>query len=211
VFVPIDGSSLHLTDTTGEKGLGGVGAWNTGGRGLQTMTAIAMSPDGVPLGILGQFLWVRLLPSPVGKQDRREPHERESQAWLDVMHDAQQMLLKEAPNTVPWFQLDRGGDCGRVILFGLSPGALFTVRAAHDRSVMDEAEYRKLRLWERVRENCPPLRSRKSSLRPAHRTARPTRSCRLCLTSCRRWCDREDARPSQHHPTPMSPLLPRLH
>lgn len=52
---------------------------------------------------------------------------------------------------MPWFQLDRGGDCGRVILCGLQLGALFTVRAAHDRSVMDAEEYRRLRLWKRVR------------------------------------------------------------
>jgi hypothetical protein len=31
-------------------------------------------------------------------------------------------------------------------------GVLFTVRAAHDRSVMDPEEYRRLRLWKRVRE-----------------------------------------------------------
>lgn len=152
VVVPIDGSSLLLSDSTGAKGLGGVGAWNKGGRGLQTMTAIALSPDGVPLGILGQALWARLVRSPAGKKDRRPPHQRESQVWLDVMHDAQQNLLQEAPETVPWFQLDRGGDCGRVILFGLSLGALFTVRAAHDRSVMDAEEFRKLRLWKRVRD-----------------------------------------------------------
>ena len=66
VFVPIDGSSLLLSDRDGKKGLGGVGPWNKGGRGLHTMTAIATSPDGVPLGILGQSLWARLCRSPAG-------------------------------------------------------------------------------------------------------------------------------------------------
>lgn len=152
VFVPTDGSSLLLSDPDGQKGLGGVGAWNKGGRGLQTMTAIAVSPQGVPLGILGQVLWARLMRAPSGKKDLRPPHQRESQVWLDVLHDAQQMLLEQAPDTIPWFQLDRGGDCGQVILGGLSLGVLFTVRAAHDRSVMDAEEYRRLRLWKRVRE-----------------------------------------------------------
>lgn len=152
VFVPTDGSSLLLSDPDGSKGLGGVGAWNKGGRGLQTMTAIALSPDGIPLGILGQKLWARVARSPSEKKDPRAPHQRESQAWLDVMHDAQQILCVKAPDTVPWFQLDRGGDCGRVILCGLELAVLFTVRAAHDRSVMDPEEYRRLRLWKRVRE-----------------------------------------------------------
>jgi len=47
VFVPLDGSSLLLCDEQGKKGLGGVGCWNKGGKGLQTMTAIALSSDGI--------------------------------------------------------------------------------------------------------------------------------------------------------------------
>jgi len=152
VFVPVDGSSLLLCDEPGKKGLGGVGCWNKGGKGLQTMTAIALSPEGIPLGVLGQALWTRTQRSPQASQDLRAPHQRESQVWLDVMHDAQQALLEHAPQTVPWFQLDRGGDCGRVILCGLSLGVLFTVRAAHDRCVMDPEQFRKLRLWKRVRD-----------------------------------------------------------
>jgi hypothetical protein len=42
---------------------------------------------------------------------------------------------------VPWFQLDRGGDAWPVILDGLEPGQLFTVRAVHDRRLrLDSAE-----------------------------------------------------------------------
>jgi hypothetical protein len=143
------------------------------------MTAIALSPEGVPLGILGQALWARLVRSPAGKKDRRAPHQRESQVWLDVMHDAQQILLQEAPETVPWFQLDRGGDCGRVILFGLSLGALFTVRAAHDRSVMDAKEYQKLRLWKRVRDEAA------QSLYLLHVQGGPQRQERMAMMTLR--------------------------
>ena len=179
VMVPVDSSSLLLSDPIGTKGLGGVGAWNKGGRGLQTMTAIGISPDGVPLGILGQALWTRLKRSPSGHKDQRAPHLRESQVWLDVMHDAQQVLSQEAPETVPWFQLDRGGDCGRVILFGLSLGALFTVRAAHDRNVMDDEEYRQLRLWKRVR-NAPA-----QSLYLLHVPGGPKRKERMAMMALR--------------------------
>ena len=71
--------------------------------------------------------------------------------WLDVLHDSQQSLVREAPQTAPWFQLDRGGDCGKVILHAIDLGALFTIRAAQDRQVMDAEQYRKLRLWARMR------------------------------------------------------------
>lgn len=85
-------------------------------------------------------------------RDRRMPRQRESQVWLDVMHDAQQVLLEHAPQTVPWFPLDRSGDCGRVILCGLSLGVLLTVRAAHDHCVRDPKEFRRLRRWKRARD-----------------------------------------------------------
>ena len=151
VFVPTDGSSLLLADSLGHKGFGGVGSWRKGGRGLQTMTAIAVSPSGIPLGVLAQSLWAREGRSPLARQDDREPHQKESQVWLDVLHDSQQSLVREAPQTAPWFQLDRGGDCGKVILHAIDLGALFTIRAAQDRQVMDAEQYRKLRLWTRMR------------------------------------------------------------
>ncbi len=54
VFVAIDGTSLGLTDNTHSKGLGGVGAWKLGARGVQVMTALAVEQDGSALGICGQ-------------------------------------------------------------------------------------------------------------------------------------------------------------
>src|SRR5258708_805159 len=46
VFVPMDGTSLGLTDNAGSRGLGGVGAWKMGGRGVQVMSALAVEQDG---------------------------------------------------------------------------------------------------------------------------------------------------------------------
>src|SRR5579884_1320022 len=54
VYVSIDGTSLTLTDKTGDKGLGSIGAWSTGSRGVHAMTAFAVGTDGGPIGICGQ-------------------------------------------------------------------------------------------------------------------------------------------------------------
>lgn len=52
---------------------------------------------------------------------------------------------------MPWFQEDRGADCGQVLLGAHQLGVLFTVRAAHDRRIMDPEQWHQLHLWERVR------------------------------------------------------------
>ena len=54
VYVSIDGTSLTLTDKTGDKGVGSIGAWSMGSRGVHAMTAFAVGMDGGPIGICGQ-------------------------------------------------------------------------------------------------------------------------------------------------------------
>ena len=59
VLVPIDGSSFAHTDTRGDDGVGPIGSRKAGGRGIKSMIALAMSYDGVPLGIGAHVLWAR--------------------------------------------------------------------------------------------------------------------------------------------------------
>src|SRR6478736_7599425 len=59
VHVPIDATSLTLTDVAQAKGLGAVGSWRQGSRGLHVMTALPLDEKGIPLGIAAQEMWVR--------------------------------------------------------------------------------------------------------------------------------------------------------
>ena len=59
VFVPVDGSSMNLTDTMGKKGLGIVGSRSIGATGIHVMSAIAVSREGTPIGLCGQKFWKR--------------------------------------------------------------------------------------------------------------------------------------------------------
>src|SRR5579864_6988848 len=68
VIVPIDGTSLTICDWRDAKGLGGVGAWNRGARGLHVMTAMALTPQGAPIGICAQHMWIRQTRSPHGRR-----------------------------------------------------------------------------------------------------------------------------------------------
>lgn len=135
VFVPVDGSSLSLTDNNRTKGTGVVGSRRVGARGFQVMTALAVTPEGVPAGLCGQTLWARVNPSKkkkTGGVDTRPVEQKETKHWLEVMRQVRQVFPAES-GPKPWFQLDRGGDAWPVILDGLEPGQLFTIRATFDR------------------------------------------------------------------------------
>lgn len=134
VFVPVDGSSLQFPDGTGTKGLGFIGSYKAGARGLKVLSAIAVSPDGVPLGVLGQAWWLRM--AKVTKSHaKRDVKDKETRYWLEVPQQAQQVLETEAPGVEPWFQYDREGDSWPVLLeaFDRSLSRYTTVRASSNR------------------------------------------------------------------------------
>ena len=132
------GRPLSLTDGTGEKGLGAVGAWSKGSRGIHAMTAFAVAEDGRPLGICDQKLWVRKRPSngsPARARSTDLAH-RETRYWLELLTGAQTAFARTAPGCDPWFRLDRGADCWPVLAFARERGLLLSpLRAAHDRRV----------------------------------------------------------------------------
>jgi hypothetical protein len=133
VIVPIDG--VTLTVAHAGAGFGPVSSKDHG-NGAQAMTGLALTPDGVPLGVLGQVFWTRSSTrSPEYRRDKRPISERETGHWLTVLTQATEALRREAQSTTPWFQLDRGGDCAEVLLHALGLKVELTVRACYDRVV----------------------------------------------------------------------------
>lgn len=135
VFVPIDGSSIQVVDRGKRTDLGLVGTYTNNGRGLQVVTALAVSAQGTPLGICGQTWWAR----PTrrrrkrGHSTYRPVEERESRHLVQTIQDVQQRYAEA--DCVPWIVVDRGGDA-TVILDELVRGRCrFTVRASWNRRV----------------------------------------------------------------------------
>lgn len=128
VYVPIDGSSLQLTDRKKVRETGIVGTRKAGARGLTVTTSMAVAPSGVPLGSLGFEYWARDVDV--------SPKAGELAYATALMHRVVDVLETHAPATRPWFQLDRGYDA-RLVLEALESlterGVLWTVRAVHDR------------------------------------------------------------------------------
>ncbi len=132
VFVPLDGTSLNLTDLNEAKGFGSVGSRARGARGLKAIDAIAVAPDGVPLGVAGIEWWARGEQSPT-KHAKRPPAQKEIHHWGNAIDAIVHSLSKTAKRTRAWFQIDREGDAQHVLEKLVESGALFTVRSQANR------------------------------------------------------------------------------
>lgn len=140
VYVSLDATSLTLTDKACSKGVGAVGAWSMGSRGVHAMTAFAVGSDGAPIGICGQQMWTRQARSRHAHARRSaDLHDRETRFWLELLAESHARFAREAPGCTPWYQLDRGADCWPVLALASRSNLLLTVRAAHDRRLDGQA------------------------------------------------------------------------
>ncbi len=139
MFVAVDGSALSLKDEAKRKAIGGVGAWVKGGRGIQTMSALAIATDGTPLGICGQRMWARAEPSQC-KPNEGPTARSESRYWLELLDEVCDAFAEGGPR--PWFQMDRGADMWPLLQRAVDRQALLTARAVYDRQLETGA-----RLW----------------------------------------------------------------
>jgi hypothetical protein len=154
VFVPVDESSLTLTDPLGLKGFGAIGPSTRQARGLHAVSALGVSPKGETLGVLAQRLWMRPPPAPPRRRRRsrresarrlaarqracrlRATAQKETQHWIDALHASACRVQEQAPGTRCWFQLDREGDAGAILQALQATGQDWTVRSAWNRRVL---------------------------------------------------------------------------
>jgi len=134
VIVPVDGVAFSMA--TKDPSFGRISNKHHLTGGAQAMTALALTPEGVPLGVLGHRWWVRSTAvSPHHHVDKRPVAERETVHWLLAIDQAVAALRQHAPSTRPWFQFDRGADCADVLLKALALDVDVTTRACYDRRV----------------------------------------------------------------------------
>jgi hypothetical protein len=140
VYVPIDGSSLTLTDFARRRELGRVGS-KAKTRGLEVMTALAVNEQGCPIGVLDQRWWAR--EHEPRKRDKYQSQcinkrylERETRFWLETLESCEERLADHTQQTKAWYQLDRGADCWPVFEHALDQELLITIRSNHNRRVM---------------------------------------------------------------------------
>lgn len=152
VFVAVDQTDLTFTDRGGERGLGPVTDRSSETlRGMQVMNAMALDPAGTPIGMLDQQFWCRpeKKVTPKRGKDRRPPEARESWQWVISCNACVQRLARCAPETRPWFLVDRGADFHGFLTAATSQGALFTARSSYDRVIEHKGKRRML--WHTLR------------------------------------------------------------
>lgn len=133
VLVVVDGSSYRHTDSQGDDGIGPIGSRRAGARGLKIMAAIAMTPEGVPLGVAAHHLWARS-EQPAGDHARRALADKESRHWTDLQREFEDGLADFAATCRACYLMDAEADALHVLLRALE-GARFIVRMQHDRNL----------------------------------------------------------------------------
>jgi len=206
VFAPVDQTSLKLVDEMGLKELGAVGTFSKGARGLCVMTALAVLPDGTPVGLCGQQMWARTARVQRKKTDRRRTEDKETQRWLDVMAQARAAFAQEAPSVQPWFQVDAGGDAWPIFLDALSHDGLLTVRATKDRRLQGRFGGQQDYLWPRLERQAAQA---EYVLDVPSTPQRKGRLARMELTFCQVVLDLRDVRSERTYAAPLSAVRAR--
>ena len=135
VYVAMDMVHLAVTDRCQDKGLGVVGkGQNPHLSGMSALNAWAVTPEGVPLGLLSQRWWCRFPPkTPLPRVDRRPREERETWHWHEAKVEAQRCLMKHGGQASAWFVADRGADIGWFLHEAVQESSRVTIRSAYNR------------------------------------------------------------------------------
>jgi len=141
VYVPIDGSSLNLTDKKGARAVGGVGSWKQNGRGLQVVTALAVSASGTPIGGCGQTWWARMSRAQRKQRDRFRTHANTEMGHsVELLRSTYALFQEQAPDVCPWFQFDRGFDAKGILKLAHEHQIRLPIRVHENRCVRDNTQ-----------------------------------------------------------------------
>lgn len=181
-YVPVDGTSLTLTDRTHDKGTGPLGARKFPTRGRLYVTALAVSPQRVPLGLADQIAWRRAERASRRRHNQRAFRRRESRHYLAICRRVHARWKAMGVAARPWFQVDRAGDMHPLLRWAVRERAWLTVRAQHDRRVIDPLGHK---LWEALGERLPvtflSVRLPATAKRSARQATLMVRAARVCV------------------------------
>lgn len=181
VYIAQDTTSLEYGHREPIEGLGPV--TSTGTQGLLVHTSLALSGQGLPLGLTAQRIWTRP-PEKLSPKHLRPMSERESMKWLEGMRESADRL---PAGCHPIFVMDREGDIHEVLAEARAAGWGVIVRSNYNRRVAGEAAW----LRDTVRQQPVAVAyeltvPRKKGERPSRETRLEVRRCTVTLTpSCK--------------------------
>lgn len=145
-----DTTEFNLTHLSATEGLG----YGTGNqsRGFMLHSLLAVTPEGLPLGVLGMKTWVRDDAGLGRKQQRtkREFNTKESVKWVEGLNHLA-ALKARCPDTRMVGVGDRESDVYEVFVAERPAGVDWLIRAAWDRRTAHPEQY----LWDTVMASAP--------------------------------------------------------
>ncbi|NKQ37097.1 MAG: IS4 family transposase [Chloroflexi bacterium] len=143
-----DTSFLNYTHHPRKQGMGEIGNKQQNQQGIVMHSTLALTSEGMPLGVLDQQIWARPVGEP-GKtpaQCRQQPiEEKESYKWLQAF---QKTINLSPDNTKVLTICDREADIYEMFALAEEENVHLLVRANFDRVLMDESEHK---LWAKVK------------------------------------------------------------
>lgn len=146
VYVAVDGTSVTVTDRMGKKEMGSIGTRAQGARGVKAIDALAIDPEGVPVGLLWLTWWSRDKPVLLRGYARsvRPLEEKESNHWVETVGGASRALDERGVRG--HFLIDREGDNQSLLLALEQTHHRWTVRSNRDRNIeLEGGDVSKLR------------------------------------------------------------------
>jgi hypothetical protein len=194
-----DTTELNFTSHPGTQGLGHLRAAQQ--QGFLVHSVLALSPTGVPLGLLQQQRWARDPTTRTAKTRRkRDTTEKESQRWLD----AEAATLAALPPETEVLTIgDREADIFDLFAAPRRGGAHLLIRAVHQRRIADTPEGETAYIWPIVQEQ-PPAGTLTVSIQPV--TQRAGREAILTVRHCS-----VEVQPPRHHRARAQCQPQRLH
>lgn len=194
ILVVQDTTIVNASHRAPIKGMGRIGLKS--GQGLWVHSSMSVSPEGVPLGLLGQQTWARAKTETAQRHKRRQKpiEEKESYRWLQ----AEMGCLAVLPTNLQTVTItDREGDIYDFFAQPRRQGAEFLVRGTHNRRVQHPERY----VWQAVRSS--PEQGRQRIVVPQTDT-RPEREAELSV----RWVQLELKPPNQSSPRKYQEQIP---
>ncbi|SOE96936.1 Transposase DNA-binding [Burkholderia sp. D7] len=174
VLAPQDTTEFNLMHLPATQGLGHGTSSNLHGFMLHSL--LAVTPEGLPLGVLGMKTWIRA-PEESGKskQRRKRPiEEKESVKWLEGLEHLASLKTR-CPDTHIIGICDRDGDVYDAFIAPRPAGVDWLVRAAWSRRVAHPQAY----LWDAVA--AEPAVGETDLLVPTRNGKAPTRTAQLTV------------------------------
>jgi hypothetical protein len=178
VLLVQDTTFLNYTHHPATSGLGPIGG---GQRGLVMHSTLALTPQGLPLGLLDQPIWTRPEPTPATKRIKQRPiADKESHKWLTALRET----VSLTPSEIRLLTVaDREADIFEFLAEAEDLHVEYVIRAAQERGLKGEGEL----LWAHMakqqlvgsvtvevpRRGNKPARNAELSVRLAHLTLQP--------------------------------------